>query len=309
MSRRTDIGKLLDSLNIDARQSGDSWKALCPNPDHDDRKVGSWSIVDDVSSDRHGLMHCWACSLGGDEVDLTKLVLSVGFHAALCWVEEYALPEGPTTARVEVLSPRVFRLPPGTVDEDLRRWPTPFRRYLAVRGVTEAQARRWGLAYALEGRLSGRVVIPARDASGRLLSYTARAIDRGVLRYLTPKREEGADPGAVFGEEHWGKGGTVVVTEAAFDALACERAVPEFAIAVTGTGGVSMAADPRVASKLRRFSSAIVVTDPDDAGDQAYEDLVTAMGGKPVLRARPPEGLDANKMDPDDLRGIIVEAE
>lgn len=307
MSRRVDVAKLLASLGIDARQRGDEWTALCPNPAHQDRHP-SWRIVDDLSSDRHGLHKCYPCGFGGDAIELAKVVLGVGFHAALCWVDDCLAEDTdePVEARVEVASPRVFRLPPGVLHGDVLGWPQPFRRYLAARGLTRSQVARWGLGYALEGRLAGRVVIPTRSATGRLLSYTARAIDRGGLRYLTPARDEGADAGAVFGEEHWGPGGGAVLSEGSFDALACERAVPELAVAVLGTGGADHAADPRVVAKLSRFDVLVVATDPDPAGDRAYESVAALLPGKRVCRARPPAGLDANAMDSRSLRGMIL---
>ena len=305
MSRiRVDVGKLLASLDIDARYRHGEWTALCPNPGHDDRKP-SWRIVDDPNGERHGLHKCFPCGLGGDAIELTKVVLGVGYVAARCWVEEYALPEDEIIeARVEVANPRLFRFPSGVESVDILDFPQPFRRYLAGRGVTVSQARRWGLAYALAGRLAGRVVVPTRNASGRLLAYTARAIDRGSLRYLTPHRDEGADGGAVFGEEHWGPGGTVVVAEGSFDALAVERAVPDVAIAVLGTGGVGHASDPRVIAKLARFEEAIVVTDADAAGDRAFAAVSGLLRGH-VRRARPPSGSDANDLPREELRGII----
>ena len=203
MSRRVDVGKLLASLSIEARQRGTEWTALCPNPDHDDRKP-SWRIVDDPDGERHGLHHCYPCGYRGDAIDLVKLRLGVGYHAAVCWIDEFAQPDAsaPSTARVEIVQPKVFRLPLGVEEEPFENWPTPFQRYLERRSVPTWQVMRWGLAFALEGRLRGRIVIPTRDGRGRLLSYTARAIGSDEKRYLTPSREEGADPGAVFGEEH-----------------------------------------------------------------------------------------------------------
>ena len=306
---RVDVEKLLASLNIEARHSGDEWTAKCPNPAHDDRKP-SWRIVDDLGGDRHGLHHCYPCGLGGDPIELVKVRLGVGYHAAVCWIEEFALaPDEPVEARVTVASPQMFRFPPGVEQEDILRWPAPFRRYLATRKLTVSQVRRWGLAYALEGRLSGRVVVPTRSMSGRLLSYTARAIGPSSLRYLTPGRDEGADMGAVFGEEHWGpEGGVAVVCEGAFNALAVERAAPEYPIGVLGTGGVSHATDMRVLTKLRRFEGVIVLTDADDAGDKAYAEVAAGLTGRWVRRARPPVGKDANQMESRELRALIERA-
>jgi hypothetical protein len=229
------------------------------------------------------------------------------------WIVEFALVEEddvPTMAQVEIARVPIFRFPAGVEISDVLAWPQPFRRYLAQRGVTLWQARRWRLAFALEGRLAGRVVVPTRSSSGRLLSYTARAVDRRApVRYLTPAQEEGADTGAVFGEEHWGPGGgTVVVAEGSFDALAIERVVRGVAIAVLGTGGVGHATDPRVVDKLRRFDAFVIATDADTAGDRAYAVISSVLTDRRVVRARPPEGFDANEMEPSALRALVEAA-
>jgi DNA primase len=302
------VGALLESLGIDARKRGTEWTAFCPNPEHRDRKP-SWRMVDDPGDSRHGKFNCFPCGFGGDAITLVRFVLDVGYHAAKSWVSEYETEDEELSVAVQVAAPRTFRLPSGVEQADILDWPRPFRRYLAERRLTVSQVRRWGLAYAIEGRLAGRVVIPTRSSSGRLLSYTARAVDRGSLRYLTPAREEGADPGAVFGEEHWGPGGTVAVTEGSFDALAIERAVSGLAVAVLGTGGASHAEDPRVLAKLSRFARVIVVTDPNPAGDRAHAALEAGLRSTGVvLRARPPKGTDAAEMAPRDLRGMIEAA-
>ena len=310
--RLVDVGSLLESLGIEGKREHDEWRARCPNRAHIDRKP-SWQIVDDVASDRHGLHNCFPCGFGGDAVSLTMAVLDVGYLAATCWVDEHLLQvDLKTTVRVEVADPyRTFVFPAGTEPgAPLERWPVPFRRYVEGRGITPWQAAHWGLTYALEGRLAGRVVVPTRNGRGRLLSYTARAVGRAERRYLTPKREEGADLAAVFGEEHWPTGArSVVVCEGAFDALAVERAVPELAVAALGTGGVANASTPGVLAKLRRFDGrVVVVTDADDAGDEAFAMLECNLDGATVLRARPPEGMDAAELDPQELRGIIREA-
>jgi DNA primase len=309
VSRRgVDVGRLLESLNIDARKRGDQWFALCPNPEHDDHKPTTWSMRDEPGSPKHALHGCWSCGYRGDAIGLTKDRLGVGYHAAVCWIDEFApAEEGPVTARVEIAEPRVFRLPAGVVDDEpLADWPTPFRRYVEGRGIPDWQAERWGIGYALEGRLSGRVVLPARNMAGRLLGYTARAIGGAQTRYLHPSRDEGADPAAVFGEEHWGPAGHLAVAEGAFDAMACERVMHGWAIAALG--GASHAEDPRVLMKLGRFEEIVVATDADDAGDRAYEAIATGLAGKTIVRARPPAGFDANKLGPAELRGMIERA-
>ena len=179
-----DVGRLLESLGIEARKRHDEWFALCPDPDHDDRRPTTWRIVD--SGERAGLHHCWSCGYRGDAVTLTRDVLGVGYHAALSWIESEAAPPPEEFAgerwTVETVVPRVFRLPGGVEELPLERWPVVFRRYMERRGVPGWQVARWRLGFAIEGRLAGRVVLPVRAQSGKLLNYSARAIGASRTR-------------------------------------------------------------------------------------------------------------------------------
>lgn len=306
-----DVGRLLDSLGIAGRKRHCEWYALCPNPEHDDRRPTTWRMVDDRGSERHGLMSCWSCSYSGDCITLVRDRLGVGYHAALSWIQQYLYPEEVEDGQrpaIEIVQQKVFRMPAGVVEgKPLAAWPTLFRRYLEGRNVQVWQVERWGLGYAVEGKLAGRVVLPTRDQAGRLLTYAARAIGRDPLRYLTPSRDDGADPSAVFGEQCWGPGGTVVVCEGAMDALAVERAVDDVAIAVPGSGGGAMRNNANAFRKLERFTHVIVATDSDDAGDDLAREVEDALGGR-CRRATLPAGLDCAGMEPDGLFEALSQA-
>lgn len=53
---------------------------LCPNPDHDDRNLGSCYLIDDGHKNS---FHCYACNKGGDTIELVKLVDRVDFVTAV----------------------------------------------------------------------------------------------------------------------------------------------------------------------------------------------------------------------------------
>ena len=90
MKAEVDVGRLLGSLSMRATRRRGEWYALCPNPDHDDRHLGSFTLTDDPGSDRHAHFRCYSCGAYGDAIDLVKLVLGVGYHAAVCWIEDSA---------------------------------------------------------------------------------------------------------------------------------------------------------------------------------------------------------------------------
>ncbi len=298
---RLDAAKLLESLDIDAEQRHDELVALCPAPWHDDRRVGTWRMVAD--GDRTGLHHCWSCGLQGDAISLVRVVQGVGYLAAACWVEEHALVDEEAPSEVVVLfeERRVFGMPLGFEHAPLKQWPTAFRRCAEARGITSNQVARWGLGYALEGRLEGRVVFPIRGRRGELLSYSARAVDDAIdPRYMNPRKSDGARL-AIFGEERWGKHEVAVVAEGAIKALAVERVAD---VAIAGLIGASQAESREVQRRLSFFDEVVVVTDADAAGDRAWEVLRSALGVC-CRRARSPEGSDLEELDPRELRGMM----
>jgi DNA primase len=71
---------------------------------------------------------------------------------------------------------------------------------------------------------------------------------------------------------------------------------------------VGHATDPRVVDKLRRFDAFVIATDADTAGDRAYAVISSVLTDRRVVRARPPEGFDANEMEPSALRALVEAA-
>jgi len=308
VSQGVDVEKLLTSLGIQGRKRGDEWFALCPNPQHDDHKVGSWMIADSPGEERSGLWRCYSCGERGNAVQLVMMVLGVGYQAAVSWVDEEARPDEAFAPRltVEIVQPRVFRFPAGVDERPLERWPTLFRRHLEARGVTPQQATRWRLAFAVEGKLAGRIIVPTRAQSGRLLNWAARSIGTQGTRYLTPAKDEGPDPSAVFGEEHWGPGGTVVCCEGAFKCLGVERVSPH-ALAVLGSGGGTHR-NPGAIAKLERFQRVIVLADGNDAGDKHAAEVAAAVGARAVV-VRMPDDKGPDDVPAGYLRAALASSE
>jgi hypothetical protein len=192
--------------------------------------------------------------------------------SAYAFLEERAVAAPlPRAVRVAPREDFSFHLPADVVVSPLEDWPGPARRFAARRGITADQVARWGLGYAADGRLAGRIVFPIRNRWGVPTSYHSRLFAGEGPRYLTPDRREGADLDAVFGEQHWEsdlglrKKQTVVVWEGAIKALAFERACPGRPFGVLG--GVDL--QPGAVLKLVSFGRILVATDDDAAGDAA----------------------------------------
>lgn len=302
-----DVAALLDSLEIEPVQrlsDDETFVCHCPSGHHPDNSPSFY--IRHADDEKQGLFICRSCGWGGNLFKLAMHVLNVGYPVAKLWVEEHArAPEEPTpeAARVRVTRAAVFRLPPEVVLAPLEEWPTAARRYAEQRGVAPWQVDRWRLGYALGGRLDGRVVVPIRDAAGVPRSYTARAYGGQQVRYLTPREEEGADGGCLFGEERAGEypGAGAVVVEGALNALAVERVCEGPVLALGGSR-----VDQRSVLKLARFAYVVVLTDNDQAGDRAAEALERGLRGYvPTARALLPPGRDPADAEPGELAEVL----
>lgn len=304
------VEAVLRRLGVEGRRFGEHLVATCPF--HEDTKP-SWRIC--LSGDRAGLHHCFSCGEGGNLVHLVQQVRGYATRAAArSWLDEHG---GQVDARdlevpmagIRIVSEskrRAFRMAPGVTEgEPFDEWPTAMRRYVESRGITSGQVARWGIGYALAGRLKGRIVIPIRDGAGKLRSYVARLAfeEQGATRFLYPREEEGGDNEATFGEERWGDARVLVVTEGAIKSLAVERAFPEAAHAALGGSELRAMA----AIRFARFPRVIALTDSDAAGEKARAQLTGALARHVELRhARLPEGKDADKVSVQELRAMVA---
>lgn len=303
------IERVLQRLGIDAKKKGSEWYALCPNPKHDD-KAPSWRIRDEPGHAKHGMQNCFPCGFGGSLADLVMAVLNVEFREAMAWLGDDNAPAAkPLSEQVKVVvrrSPRGFHLPEGAVVAPLERWVTPARRYVESRFIEAWQVERWGLGYAVEGRLQGRIVVPLRNAAGVPRSYTARTFLKiDGRRYMEPLPEEKSDRSAMFGEQHWPSRGervekVLVVTEGALNAMAIERALPD--VYVGAIAGSNL--HPGHALKIASFGAVVVATDPDESGDKVAS--FVAASARKFVRGRLPEGVDADRFPEADLRREVL---
>lgn len=306
-----DVPRLLSVLGIDAEHQGDRWLARCPSGAHPDRKP-SWDILDLPGTEKNGLHVCRSCGFGGTAIDLVVHRVGITREGAVGFIAERAMgaPDVPRAVRADWKLPAGFALPPEVVVAPVASWPETPRRYLLDRGVLPEQVTRWGIGYALYGALAGRIVIPARDKVGRVLNYTARSFAGHAKRYLNARDADGPDASAVFGEQHWPAINVrplVVVTEGALNALAVERVWRSPVAALFGSS-VRLAH----VGKIATFGAALILTDPDLAGDRAGEKLAAAIKGHVdglrLARVELPRGTDADSVEPAELRRALGDA-
>jgi hypothetical protein len=179
-----DAPALLDRLGISYRRKGRALLAPCPLPGHDEKEP-SWSIRDEPGEEKHGAHYCFGCARGGGPADLVAAVLRIDLRAAREWIRSGAVfRESDLPAQIVVSvkrSPPPFALPDGVTFAPLGAWPTPARAYLQKRRVDPAQAARWGLGYAVDGRLAMLGVEPhaAEHLVWERAHLEAQVIERG----------------------------------------------------------------------------------------------------------------------------------
>jgi DNA primase len=311
VSKGIDVQALLAALKIPVvNQKGSLLWCCCPM--HGER-TPSFYIRDEPGDPYHAGWHCYGCKLSGFPVQLVQKLLGFatqreGFE----WLRTMPEVERALPTTIRVVSKPVMESPlrvPDAVRFD--RWPERYTDYLSNRRVTLEQRERWGIGYVdrqSESDLADRVWIPARDAKGKLLSYTARAVGKSRRRYREPHKDEGAQDGAVFGELYWADapGDVVLVCEGGFNCLAAERVTPR-PLALAALFGSSL--DTLQVLKLSRFPRVLLATDPDKAGEAAAQALSGALVRYTrVDKLTLPVGEDCDSLPPEDLRALLASA-
>lgn len=312
-----DVPLLLERLGIEGKRRGprEIW-ACCPLPGHEER-TPSFQIRDDPEGDKHGFWRCLGqCHEGGGPTALVSRVFGCSFEEAIDWIKNERLGSPRHFLRMELQEapplPSGFVLPGGATLSPLPTWVAPARAYAERRGITAEQVDKWGLGYAVDGRLAGRIILPWRDSFGKLTGYTARTYLASNKKYLEPDASEGADRSAIYGEQHWPPVGdarrTVVVVEGGIDGLAVERATAFPFAAVCGSVLL-----PGHVARLSTWREVIIASDPDKAGRGLAEALRGALARWVRIRdATLPSGYDCAKVEAEkgkeELQEIIESA-
>jgi DNA primase len=283
----TDIGELLDALGIKSKREGKKLKALCPA--HKDSSP-SWSIIAD-GGPKNGSHHCFACGFNGGPWELVAAVKDLELTEAAKWIRETFSGERkiedadvPNVVVKPNLLRRTLQLPHGVQipSVDGSEWSNPAYQYLVSRGIPDWQIERWHIGFATRGRCAWRVIVPVHTRD-RLVSYVARAfLNDGRMRYLTPARSEGTAPElALFGEPGFDMTcDTCTVAEGVFSAMALERAGAPNPRAILGASSLG----PMKLALLNQFRTVLVATDPDRAGDKAFEELHRGLSRRSDVR-------------------------
>ena len=323
-----DLVQLIGS-HVGLRKVGQTWKGLCP---FHAEKTPSFT----VNPDRHAY-HCFGCGAGGDCFRFVMETESLSFVESLQTLAERYGVVLPAAAE-EDRSGGIYRVLEEAAAYYRRSLDDPTtgrdaRAYLAGRGVTGETLDRYGVGWApaswdaLSSRLGpkfgvpalleaglvirrdkgdgvydrfrGRVLVPLRLASGRVVGFGGRGLGDEEPKYLnSPETPVYRKSRFLFGLDvartALRQSGEAVLAEGYFDVLMLSQAGVESAVATAGT---ALTVDQM--RLLRRYVERVVLVFDGDAAGQAAAEKALRPAIQAGLRARVarlPEGDDPDTL-------------
>lgn len=238
-------------------RSGNECVTICVF--HDDSSPSFYINV------KSGKFYCQACQKGGSLEYLAKH-LKVPYDSTpdLTTLLE-KLNTNPET-KYTILSEKTL---------NLYKIPT---NYWSERGINEATCRKFDLGYSI---MDDAATIPIRDNYGNLVFVLKRYLNNPLKRYEIPKEIKINQ--FLFGSWLITNEKKIAITEGAIDTLKCWQAgFP--AVAIFGSS-ISLFQRKLLAS----FSPVVLVclTDNDDAGELAFQQIKKSFKGSGILVKRP----------------------
>lgn len=276
-----DVSHILDAWGVEGNTRGDERDILCPDPNHNERKVGSCSV-----NLHSGLWNCLACGKAGDIVSLGAIVTGESYEAVKRSLEP-STPEA-LAATVRSKLAGILRRPERAKAVTLVEYRnTSGLDELYERGFTDETLQAWGIRYVESDVLEGKtnnftvnhcIAIPIRDGRGRLLAWCYRRTDKSPAwqpRYLYTPAVSLSD--TWFGLQRITGVDQVVVVEGALDAIWLDQCGIH-ALALLGSEmGV------RKLSMLGQFSRVILFGDNDTAGAMAVRRIGNVVGSRTAV--------------------------
>jgi DNA primase len=315
-------------------RAGREWKACCP---FHNEKTPSFTV-----NDEKGFYHCFGCGAHGDAIRFLTDARGLPFMDAVKELAAKAGIEVPApdpkarerAERTSTLTDVMASCQRWFAEELAGIDGSEAREYLKNRGIGEGVVARFGIGFAPQGRTKlknalasigddklvetgmlirtdegetydrfrGRVMIPIRDARGRVIAFGGRILGPGEPKYLnspdTPLFDKGrtlynldrASPASRQAKR-------LIVVEGYMDVIALDRAGIAEAIAPNGTA----VTEHQLERMWRLDPEPILCFDGDSAGQKAA--IRAAARALPFLRAERtlrfvelPAG-----QDPDDL--------
>ena len=258
------------------------------------------------------VFHCFSCQAQGNVLDFVAAMEKCSIREAACRLQRWfgvrasaepVQPMPPGRRKVELVREKEGCNPP------LRFVLTgvdPGHHYLQRRGINRATAAEFGIGfYGGPGLMSGRIVIPIRNAQSQIVAYAGRAVDGGLPKYKLPA---GFRKGSELFNLHRAaatSSKTVIVVEGYFDCLRVHQAGFPFVVALMGTS--LSARQERVLTG--RFERIVLMLDGDTAGRAGSRAINSKLSGKcTVAVANVPDGEQPDQLAPTAIQDLILQA-
>jgi DNA primase len=330
---RTTLSALI-GRTVRITKAGREYKACCP---FHDEKSPSFTI-----NDEKGFYHCFGCSAHGDAIRWMTDQRGLSFMDAIKELASEAgmdVPAAdPKAAKRAENQAGLHDVMAAAQDHYVANLASPdgamARDYLAKRGISVATIAQFGIGYSLDSRKAlrqelkrfgdpmlieagllilvddkepydrfrGRLMIPIRDARGRVIAFGGRILGAGEPKYLnspdTPLFDKGrtlynldkASPASR-------NTGRVLVAEGYMDVIALAQAGFNDAVAPLGTA----LTEQQIQMLWRMTEKPLLCFDGDNAGQKAA--VRASLRALPLLK--PGHSLQFIKLpagqDPDDI--------
>ena len=153
--------------------------------------------------------------------------------------------------------------------------------------------------------MSGRIVIPIRNANGEIVAYAGRALDGRSPKYKLPAGFRKAWELFNIQRAVATSSQTVIVVEGYFDCVRVHQAGFPFVVALMGSS--LSASQERVLAE--RFEQVFLMLDGDAAGCAASRVISTRLSWTcSVAVVNVPEGAQPDQLSPTVIRDLILDA-
>jgi DNA primase len=259
------------------------------------------------------VFHCFACQARGNVLDFVAVMEKCSLREAALRLQQWFGVSAP----VGVPSARLYAAVADLQNQELVRKeeggnaPLCFaltgvernHPYLAQRGIDPATASEFGVGlYPGPGLMSGRIVIPIRNAHGQLVAYAGRAPDDRPPKYKLPVGFRKAlelfnlQRAVVTGSK------TVILVEGYFDCMRVHQAGFPWVVALMGSS-LSAAQDSAL---LHQFDRIVLMLDGDAAGHAASAAIAARLSGRCLVQlVGVPEASQPDQLSCSDIRRLL----
>jgi len=214
--------KILTDILGSYHRKGNEHLYSCPYCKHHKRKL---SVNFDI-----GCFKCWVCDVRGKNI--YRIVRSYGSYGQRQrWLELDGRLDLQDFDKIyneinEIEEEPTCELPEEMISLCNKRLSYSSKKplnYLHSRGIDNDQIKLWKIGYCVEGRYSGRIIIPSFNLNGDPNFFIARSFVGHRMKYLNPRTTKDI----IFNELMVDWDEPVVIVEGAFDALvAGSQAIP-----------------------------------------------------------------------------------